>query len=211
VLQLETWSLSGGVHHCCKRKCSRKNPKREEIVILFCIPSMLKILQFCWTASSYFYHHIDYILYQGLKILGLKMTVFWDVALCSLMEVYRCFRGSKHLWNVSKLLPDYMAQHPRRQPSSYSPLWETEIPPCWVWFNILRLLSPLLIASMFCIPPLYDPNWNIHLLPGAPLHQWIHANLKENLLPYAIADFLWLCCKNYKGTRVSQMKTVNFF
>jgi hypothetical protein len=26
--------------------------------------------------------------------------------------------GSKHLWNVGKLLPDYTAQQPRRQPSS---------------------------------------------------------------------------------------------
>jgi hypothetical protein len=26
--------------------------------------------------------------------------------------------GSKHLSNVSKLLPDYMAQHPKRQPTS---------------------------------------------------------------------------------------------
>jgi hypothetical protein len=26
--------------------------------------------------------------------------------------------GSKHLWNVGKILPDYMAQQPRRQPSS---------------------------------------------------------------------------------------------
>jgi hypothetical protein len=29
--------------------------------------------------------------------------------------------GSMHLWNVGKLLRDYTAQHPRRQPSSYSP------------------------------------------------------------------------------------------
>jgi hypothetical protein len=46
---------------------------------------------------------------------------------CSLVEVYRRFRGSccldhqgdvggcKHLWNVGKLLPDYTAQQPRRQ------------------------------------------------------------------------------------------------
>jgi hypothetical protein len=34
--------------------------------------------------------------------------------------------GTKHLWNVGKLLPDYMAQQPRRQPSSYSPPWEPE-------------------------------------------------------------------------------------
>jgi hypothetical protein len=31
--------------------------------------------------------------------------------------------GSKNLWNVEKLLPDY-TQQPRRQPSSYSPLFE---------------------------------------------------------------------------------------
>jgi hypothetical protein len=33
----------------------------------------------------------------------------------------------KHLWNVGKLLPDYTAQHPRRQPSSYSPPWKPQI------------------------------------------------------------------------------------
>jgi hypothetical protein len=32
-----------------------------------------------------------------------------------------------HLWNVGKLLPDYTALQPRRQPSSYSMLWEPEI------------------------------------------------------------------------------------
>jgi hypothetical protein len=35
--------------------------------------------------------------------------------------------GSKHLRNVGKFLPDYTAQHPRKQPSPYSPLWEPEI------------------------------------------------------------------------------------
>jgi hypothetical protein len=64
--------------------------------------------------------------------------VFWVVAPCSLVEVYRHFGGacclhrpdngdSKHLWNVSKFLPDYTAQQPRRQSSSYSPPWEPEI------------------------------------------------------------------------------------
>jgi hypothetical protein len=32
--------------------------------------------------------------------------------------------------NVSRLLPDNTAQHPRRQSSSYSPAWETEISQC---------------------------------------------------------------------------------
>jgi hypothetical protein len=64
-----------------------------------------------------------------------KMAVFWDVALCSLVDTDCCFRGayylhhlgdhhsdvggSKHLWNVSQYLQDYKAKHPRRQPSSY--------------------------------------------------------------------------------------------
>jgi hypothetical protein len=34
--------------------------------------------------------------------------------------------GSKDLWNVGKLLPDYTKQQPRRQPSSYSPPWEPQ-------------------------------------------------------------------------------------
>jgi hypothetical protein len=37
--------------------------------------------------------------------------------------------GSKLLWNVGECLPDYTAQHPRRQPPSYSSPWEPEISP----------------------------------------------------------------------------------
>jgi hypothetical protein len=53
--------------------------------------------------------------------------------------------GSKNLWNIGKLLPDYMAQHPRRQSSSYSLLWEPEILPncmllCYLFLLILVLL-----------------------------------------------------------------------
>jgi hypothetical protein len=67
------------------------------------------------------------------------MAVFWVVAPCSLVEVYQRFNilaasiisamrlrglthrpddgGSKDLWNTDKLLPDYTALQPRRQPS----------------------------------------------------------------------------------------------
>jgi hypothetical protein len=60
----------------------------------------------------------DWVRFQVLTVVGLKMTVFWDIVLCSLVEVYRCFRGvcclqhnpddegSKHLWNIGKLLPN---------------------------------------------------------------------------------------------------------
>jgi hypothetical protein len=44
--------------------------------------------------------------------------------------------GSKDLWNFGKLLPDYTALQPRRQPSSYSPPWEPQI-----------LLCPLVLSG----------------------------------------------------------------
>jgi hypothetical protein len=40
------------------------------------------------------------------------MTVFWDVAPCSLVEVYRRFRGACCLHHQGN---EYTAQHPRRQ------------------------------------------------------------------------------------------------
>jgi hypothetical protein len=55
---------------------------------------------------------------------------FFDVAPCSLVEIGRRStgayylhhgpdgRGSKYLWNVGQFLPDYTAQHPRRQSPS---------------------------------------------------------------------------------------------
>jgi hypothetical protein len=58
----------------------------------------------------------------------MKMTIFWDVASYSLVEMDRRFRGaqgdgpddggSKHPRNVDQLLRDYTTQHPRRQSSS---------------------------------------------------------------------------------------------
>jgi hypothetical protein len=71
----------------------------------------------------------------------LKVAVLWVVAPGSLVEFYRLFRGayclhrqgndhgdtlrpndggSMYLRNVCKLVPDYTALQPRRQPSSHS-------------------------------------------------------------------------------------------
>jgi hypothetical protein len=70
------------------------------------------------------------------------MAVFWFVAPCSLVEVYHHFRGPCCLHyqgneanrpddggskDVGKLLPDYTALQPRRQPSLYSPPWEPQV------------------------------------------------------------------------------------
>jgi hypothetical protein len=76
-----------------------------------------------------FYHYLqDHIALQPRRPLPtLKMTVFWDIAPCSLVQPVRRFRctnclhhqgdewpdgGSKNLWNVGQFLPDCTAQHP---------------------------------------------------------------------------------------------------
>jgi hypothetical protein len=66
---------------------------------------------------------------HGLKVS--KNKVFKQIFVAKNDEDWRAHfsdgGGSKHLWNIGKLLPDYMAQQPRRQPSSYSLPWELEI------------------------------------------------------------------------------------
>jgi hypothetical protein len=57
--------------------------------------------------------------FQVLMALSMKTVVFWTVALCSLVKVYWGSRGtsdegSKDLWNISRLLPDYKAQQTQK-------------------------------------------------------------------------------------------------
>jgi hypothetical protein len=73
-----------------------------------------------------------FVRYQVYLAAGLKMAVFWVVAPCSMVEVHRRFRdacclhrqsdhtGSKHFWNVGKLLSDCKAEHHKRPPFSTS-------------------------------------------------------------------------------------------
>lgn len=74
--------------------------------------------------------------FRFVHLLKIASTVFWYVTLCSLAEVYRCFRGSwclhprgrcviiypdnwciRFFWNVCALLPHYTASQPRSQQS----------------------------------------------------------------------------------------------
>jgi hypothetical protein len=89
------------------------------------------------------------------------LSVFWVVTPYSLVEVYQRFRGAyclhhrpddrgnKALWNVGKLLPDYMALQPRRQPSSYSPPWEPQI-----------LLEKWKVFCLISVGQWYSIHWN---------------------------------------------------
>jgi hypothetical protein len=103
-----------------------------------------------WSSPLQFtptFHHFIYsrsIYFRMHTVLGhpqlVKMTILWGVALCSLLEVEWLLRalyglhhhhpndgGSKLIWNFGQLLPDFTAQHPRRQLSLYSLPGELEI------------------------------------------------------------------------------------
>jgi hypothetical protein len=97
-----------------------------------------------WETNSHSVHKRLPTFYATWRFITMKMAVFWDVTPCSLVDTDQCFRGSyclhhhggvthhpdyggsKLLWNGSQYLQGYTVQHPRRQPSSYSSLWELE-------------------------------------------------------------------------------------
>jgi hypothetical protein len=56
--------------------------------------------------------------------------------------------GSKDLWNSGKLLPDYTALQPRRQPSSYPPPWEPQF-----------LIKNILFIKLLIEPNYTFQNW----------------------------------------------------
>jgi hypothetical protein len=90
--------------------------------------------------------------FEILTVASIKMSVFWVVVPCSLVEVKRRFRGtcrlhhycpddggSKHLRNIGKLLPDYMALQPRRHSfSSWNPThsWCLDFIPAAIPFRL---------------------------------------------------------------------------
>jgi hypothetical protein len=104
---------------------------------------------------------------------------------------------SKHLWNVSKFLPDFTAQEPRRQPSSYSPPWEPEISQGNKFSVIMHCFSVLPQATFvqfsvsvflpFCI---YTPHLYSYLLPTAGRCRCVSIvyglKTKQRNLPYLI-------------------------
>jgi hypothetical protein len=55
--------------------------------------------------------------FKVLTAAGMKMTVFWNFAPCSLVDRRPDDRSSNNLKNFGHFLPDYVAQHSRRQSS----------------------------------------------------------------------------------------------
>jgi hypothetical protein len=101
------------------------------------------------------------------------MVVFWVVAPCCLVELYRYLGpfpsarlthrpddgGSNDLWNVGITLPDYTVLQPRRQPSSYSPPWKPQIllNECKITYNKRKLFKEeqyskenILLKYLYC-------------------------------------------------------------
>jgi hypothetical protein len=91
------------------------------------------------------------------------MTVFWVVASCSLVEFYRrvrgvCFDhlddgGSKYIWNVGKLLPDYTVTTTQKTAIFRKRLSSL------IYFGILLIGSANVLWSSVryhCINPLSD-------------------------------------------------------
>jgi hypothetical protein len=91
-----------------------------------------------------------------------KMAVFWVVAL---MNDRPDNGGSKDLWNVGKLLPDYTALQPRRQQSSYSPPWEPQI-----LLNELEFVY--FSAPLYCVAQPFYTRDTINIVEES----WQHTN-----------------------------------
>jgi hypothetical protein len=159
------------------------------------------------------------------------MAVFWVVAPCILVEVHWHFRGpcclhhqgkqpddggSKYLWNVGKLLPDYTAQEPRTQPSSYSPPWEHEISLQW---TTLIEKQPIWREMMICIEIFsHETQGWLHICIGTytntnMAHYQIHSLLVMKTIIHAelpLLLFLFgltvlLCCRVEEGPFVTEL------
>jgi hypothetical protein len=109
-------------------------------------------------------------IFQVLTAASVKMTVFWDVAPCSLGEVYRRFRGAYCL-----LLPDYTAQHPRRQSPFYTFLvlcnWSSQISNKSTSKGPVYLTENISILTLFHGLSIHRHRYSVSLL--ALLTRWV--------------------------------------
>jgi hypothetical protein len=102
--------------------------------------------------------------------------------------------GSKDPWNAGKLLPDYTALQPRRQPSSYSPPREPQILPSLYGFiskRLHRILETVVCGS--CNPRLarcFGFLWAASEASPNTVHSCIRHRGPTRTLVFANAPFL---------------------
>jgi hypothetical protein len=72
--------------------CMLRSVMSSNITFLHCMHNMRRVYMQQQNKSG----HAEYFFmrFQVLTVASMKMTVFWDVAPCSLVEVYQCFRGA---------------------------------------------------------------------------------------------------------------------
>jgi hypothetical protein len=103
-----------------------------------------------------------------------RFQVLTAASLCSLVEVCQHFRGacylhhqgdddggSKHLWDIGKLLPDYMVQKPRIQPSTTVRFKANIIPQ----YCLSRTAVPI---TLFTLTSLHPYIWQVSDLTSQP-------------------------------------------
>jgi hypothetical protein len=99
-----------------------------------------------YLVTTFILHHTDhhtnciqFVTFQVLTAIIMRMAIFWDVVPCSVKEIDRLFKhayylhhqgnhrpdneSSKPLWNVVKFVPKDMAQRPTGQPPLHSIHW----------------------------------------------------------------------------------------
>jgi hypothetical protein len=133
--------------------------------------------------------------FKILTATNVKMTLFGDVAPCSLVDHRTDDRGSKNVRNVGKFLTDCKAQDLRRQPSVYSPPREPEI-------ALFHILTTYISAwSILILPLSFKPQTNTKRT-DQPMTDHSMNKLKRlwkkknlcNFATWSTKDILKKCC-----------------
>jgi hypothetical protein len=102
------------------------------VILKHLIPNNIRLHKNFATANTWLKDYT--VRFQVLTAMSINVDIFWDAALCGVVETNRRFRGarlqgdrphgrSKHLWNVNQFLPRCTAQQPGRRPSSEKHIW----------------------------------------------------------------------------------------
>jgi hypothetical protein len=62
--------------------------------------------------------------FQVLTVAGMKMTIFWDVVLCSLVEIDQCFRGAYYHHHQGDMYIKYTQTSSSISSEILSALWQ---------------------------------------------------------------------------------------